>query len=106
MARGTLIKLHGAARPPTLGSSPKPHSLEMQGDRDLFFIAIVLWIASVGRLVYGLWEREVFGAEATLALGCVLLLPWLFRESLPLPRSGTGTRSSGSEVRRGRAGSP
>jgi hypothetical protein len=41
-----------------------------------------------------------------LALCCVLLLPWLFRQSLPFPRSGKGTSSSGSEVRRGRAGSP
>jgi hypothetical protein len=86
----TLIRQRKATRSPTLGGAPKPTSLEARGDRDLLPVAIILWLASVARVGYGLWEREVFDAEATLALLCVVLIPWLFRPTLPrrhpLPR--------------------
>ena len=47
------------------------------GDSDLRPIAVVLWVASVMRVALALFHNEAFGAESTLALGCLLLLPLL-----------------------------
>jgi hypothetical protein len=49
-----------------------------QGDRDLLVVGLLLWVASVVRVVAALLEHEVFGAEASLALVCVVLIPWKF----------------------------
>jgi hypothetical protein len=45
------------------------------GDSDLRPIAAVLWVTSVIRVGLALANAEVFGAEATLAAACVVLLP-------------------------------
>lgn len=44
-------------------------------DDDLWPIAIVLWLASLARVVLAILHGGDFGAEPTLALGCVLLIP-------------------------------
>ncbi|MEP7050286.1 MAG: hypothetical protein ABJB12_08040 [Pseudomonadota bacterium] len=46
------------------------------GDSDLRPIALVLWLASVLRVGLALANAQVFGAEVTLALACVVLLPF------------------------------
>jgi hypothetical protein len=47
------------------------------GDSDLRFIAAAVWFASLIRVSFALAHREVFGAEATLALFALVLLPML-----------------------------
>lgn len=39
-------------------------------------MVVVLWLASVARVWAALAAREVFGAEASVALGCAVALPW------------------------------
>ena len=51
------------------------------GDSDLRPIAVVLWFASVIRVALALFHNEAFGAESTLALGCLLMLPLLVLRS-------------------------
>ena len=46
------------------------------GDADLLPIAVFLWICSGARVVSTLAHRQAFDVEATLALLCVLALPW------------------------------
>ncbi len=46
------------------------------GDTDLVPIAVVLWIATVARVILAVLHHETFGAEATFALFCSALLPW------------------------------
>ncbi|MEO6598708.1 MAG: hypothetical protein ABIQ16_02465 [Polyangiaceae bacterium] len=46
------------------------------GDSDLVPVAVVLWLATLARVVLAVLHREVFGAEATLALLCAVVLPW------------------------------
>jgi hypothetical protein len=55
---------------------PGSPSRSQPNDRDLFPVAVALWLASVVRVVLGISEGEVFRTEATLALACVLLIPW------------------------------
>jgi hypothetical protein len=47
------------------------------GDSDLRPIAVVLWLASAIRVALAVFHDESFGAESTLALGCILVLPLL-----------------------------
>jgi hypothetical protein len=47
------------------------------GDSDLRPIAVVLWVASVIRVALAMFHNEAFGAESTLALSCILVLPLL-----------------------------
>ena len=51
------------------------------GDSDLRPIAVVLWLASVIRVALAMFHDEAFGAESTLALGCLLVLPVLVLRS-------------------------
>jgi hypothetical protein len=53
-----------------------------QGDSDLLVIGALLWIASVARVTLELVHGQPFGGEATLALACVIGLPWLLRDGL------------------------
>lgn len=46
------------------------------GDSDLIPVAVVLWLATVARVVLAALHHEVFGAEASFALLCTVLLPW------------------------------
>ena len=46
------------------------------GDSDLVPVAVVLWLATVARVFLAVLHHEVFGAEATFALFCAVLLPW------------------------------
>lgn len=46
------------------------------GDADLVPIAVVLWVATVARVILAVLHHETFGAEATFALFCTVLLPW------------------------------
>jgi hypothetical protein len=50
-----------------------------QRDSDLLVVGALLWIASVARVVLELVHGRQFGGEATLALLCVIALPWLLR---------------------------
>jgi hypothetical protein len=47
------------------------------GDSDLRPIAVALWVASVIRVALAVFHQEAFGAESTLALACLLVLPLL-----------------------------
>lgn len=49
-------------------------------DTDLLVVGALLWIASVARVVIELMHGRQFGVEATLALLCVVGLPWLLRD--------------------------
>lgn len=48
-----------------------------EGDYDLLPVWIILWVGSVARVVAGLVENETFSTEATLALLCVAVIPWM-----------------------------
>jgi len=50
--------------------------LTVAGDSDLVPVAVVLWLASLARVILAVLHGEVFGAEATFALLCTMLLPW------------------------------
>ena len=69
---GSLVRLddHRPTRP--VGREPKE-----LGDGDLLAVVAVLWLASLIRVILAFVHREVFGTVATLALLCVLFLPWL-----------------------------
>ncbi len=78
------------------------------GVADMLPIAFVLWIGSAVRVVFALAHHEVFDNRATLALACVVLVPWalwLERARAELrARSGSrrpraDTRADGSSVR-------
>ncbi|HEY2406248.1 MAG TPA: hypothetical protein VGI10_09605 [Polyangiaceae bacterium] len=58
-----------------LSSAQLPLELPV-GDSDLKPIAWVLWIASVLRVTVEVMAKHSFGAEASLALLCALLMPW------------------------------
>ena len=47
------------------------------GDADLRAVALLLWVGSVCRVTLALLHQQAFEAEATLALFCVVLLPFL-----------------------------
>jgi hypothetical protein len=51
------------------------------GDSDLRPIAVVLWVGSVIRVALAVFHNEAFGAESTLALLCMLVLPLLVLRS-------------------------
>jgi hypothetical protein len=48
-----------------------------RGDLELFPVFALLWAVSVAVVVESLLRHDVFGPEATIALGLVLVLPWL-----------------------------
>ena len=49
-------------------------------DRELFFVMLGFWCLSLARVV-GAARREAFGAEGSLAVVCVVLVPWLMKDS-------------------------
>jgi hypothetical protein len=49
----------------------------VEGDGDLLPVWSILWVGSVARVVAGLVARERPGIEATLALLCVVAVPWI-----------------------------
>ena len=59
----------------TRGSVPAP---ERHTDHELTTFGVVLWLASVLRVTLALETHEAFATEATLALACVVVLPWIF----------------------------
>ena len=65
----TLIQLP-AQRP------EQPPSRFRESAAELWPILALLWVASAARVALGLAAHEAFGAEATLALACVVLVPW------------------------------
>lgn len=70
---GTLVRLHD--RRPGVAPAPEPDDL---GDGELLLVGALLWIASVARVVLAFAHHEVFETEATLALLCVLFIPWFW----------------------------
>jgi len=46
-------------------------------DRDIWPGFIFLWVASALRVALAVPRHERFGFDATLALICLVLLPWL-----------------------------
>ena len=51
------------------------------GDSDLRPVAVALWAASVIRVALAMFHQEAFGAESTLALACIVVLPLLVLRS-------------------------
>jgi hypothetical protein len=47
------------------------------GDFDLVPTAAGLWLVSAARVVLALKDHESFHTEATLALACLIVIPWL-----------------------------
>jgi hypothetical protein len=45
-------------------------------DRDLYAVAALFWLASLMRVALALVHGEVFGVQGTLALLCVVVVPW------------------------------
>jgi len=92
---GTLIDLSSRRAPPA-GVRRAP----AREEGDLLFVGISLWLASVARVGYAFASREIFGAEATMALGCVLGIPWLAWRSHRSSRPrGAGSTSRGTPRR-------
>jgi hypothetical protein len=52
-----------------------PKARPIRRDRDLAFVAAVVWAASVVRVGFALARGETFGATATLAFVAILVLP-------------------------------
>lgn len=79
---GTVIRLSSRPRAQHPVSAPSELS-----DWDLWVVGLLLWGASLARVAQASVEREVFGAEASLAFLCTFLLPalalrrWLGRRS-------------------------
>ena len=69
------------------------------GDADVELLPVIafLWLASLARVAAGLYQHEIFGAEATAALGAVLLLP-LMSASGVRGLCGRWRRRKGSEA--------
>jgi len=53
-------------------------------DRELT-VLFLFWAISLTRVVIGVVRHETFGAEGTLALLAVLVVPWLTRDALTRP---------------------
>lgn len=53
------------------------------GDRDLWWVAGLLWFACAVRVSFALLQHETFGAEATAAALCVGVVPWLLLRRPP-----------------------
>jgi hypothetical protein len=75
----TIIELSSRRR-------QKERPLSSWGGHDLWCVGALLWIASVARAAIGRAEHEVFGAEGTLALACVVLIPWMLWSEGRSPR--------------------
>lgn len=61
-------------------------------------ISWVLWLFAVARVSAAIAAHEIFGAEASLAVACMLALPWWALRSWLRRRAGRG------RVQRRRAG--
>jgi hypothetical protein len=55
---------------------------ERDGDTELLPFFLILWIASVARVIIGVGTREVFDTEATLAMLAMFILPLLARDGI------------------------
>jgi hypothetical protein len=55
---------------------------ERVGDTELVPFFLILWIASVARVLLGIAHSEVFGAEATLATLAMFFLPLLAKDGV------------------------
>lgn len=77
------------------GRTPSnPPSQNRVKDWDLLPVAMLLWVGSAARVALGLSSGEVFGVEATLALACVFLVPWLLiSRKLEVARAATFSRA-------------
>lgn len=64
--------LQGAAPSDTLG----------EGDSGLVVVGELLWLTALVRVLLALQSHEVFGADASLAVVAILVLPWLVFERL------------------------
>lgn len=53
----------------------KQHPTPFAIAADSWPVLALLWVASAARVVLGFVLHEVFGAEGTLALACVVLIP-------------------------------
>jgi hypothetical protein len=85
-----LIQFPHTATPSASDTEP---SCPLPERRELLPVAIVLWVASVARVAMTVLHYDLFGAEATLALACVFLIPAL---ALRAARDGTDKPDIGS----------
>lgn len=60
----------------------EPPSLEKSGDTDLILPFALFWLVSLVRVGACFLRRESFGAEPTLAMVALFLLPYLLRDTL------------------------
>ena len=74
---GKVIRLPKARGRAERASSGVALEDEVVGDRDLLPLAVVLWVGSLARVAYAFRVGEELNTEATLALACVVLVPWL-----------------------------
>jgi len=51
-------------------------------DDDLLPVLAALWVVSAVRIAGAVWMHQVFGAEATLALATLLVIPGIVRHRL------------------------
>jgi hypothetical protein len=65
------------SRIPRSPDGPAEARIPVPPERDLKVLLAVFWLISAVRAVGALVRHEVFGAEATMALVAVLVLPWL-----------------------------
>jgi hypothetical protein len=74
MAR--IIPLPRPVRGRAASTAPEQEAA-LDEDRDLQIAGVLFWLASVARVMAAFVHDEVFGVESSLALLCVLSLPWL-----------------------------
>ena len=87
---------HGAARP---ARAVRPNETECP-DGDLVALYAVVWAVSLGRVISAVAQHEAIGAEVTLALLAVLLLPLLLMAPLRWVLGARGRRPSRSSEAR------
>jgi hypothetical protein len=88
---------------PSAASEPAPSIIRDDAgapDDDLVPVYGIVWMASVGRVILAAFRHETFGAEATLALLAVALVPLLLLSPLRWlapPRRNRSRGTSASE---------
>lgn len=68
-----------SARPPVIAAADDAPPAD---DRELLPVFVIVWFASVARVVLGAWEGAGSATEVTFALLAVLGLPFLARDGL------------------------
>lgn len=73
---GKLVPFQSSRRLGPALEYPSPPA-PIDAERELVPVALLLFVASLARVLRALWTHEAFTTEPTLALLLVTCLPWL-----------------------------